>query len=305
MRFWTFSLLCFSLLFGSPLWISEAISQTNDEISSKKINMAGRQRMLSQRIAKASCFISSFTAVPEHLSILSESVAAFDKTQNLLKFGDTNQNFPPETDPMVLKELRKLDPVWGLFRFASSLLIESHQLPGMDMDIIAELNNPALKQANHIVQAIERRNSNQDVLGAQLHKAINLAGRQRMLIQKSAKEFCFISLGLSVTENQEAILGTIKSFDQSLDHLIAGNLDGTVQAPPTSGILNELKRIKLQWLVIRRIMMKAAENQFSQANDFNIIANINEPLMQQMDDIVKLYVQYSHAQTKAINTLNE
>jgi|GEM_PF-852400 len=299
MRHWKIFLTYISLVFMSFFWLDISPIHANESITSKKINLAGRQRMLSQRIAKASCYISTFTEVPKHVAILRDSINSFEEAHNALKLGSRNLQLPSEKNTVILAELKKLDPILRHLNFASTILIETPHLPGLDMDIIAELDQPALAQANEIVKAIEQTSSNENSEtnsnGLSLNKAINLAGRQRMLIQKATKEFCFITYGLNVLKNEENLLKTIHLLDRSFNRLIAGDPDQSITVPPTVEIANNLKRIKAQWLVIRHIMKKTNHNELPQSNDFKIISDINEPLMEQMDSVVKLYVEHSQA----------
>lgn len=297
-----FSALSLTFFFAFTALISGldvASAQSINSIAAKQIDMAGRQRMLSQRIAKSSCFISTFTDVDEHVLILRNSIKAFEETHLALKNGNSDLNVFAQSDTGVLDELQKLDPLWEHLKFAGTVLIQAPKLPGVDMDIIAELNYLTLIQADRVVKAIEVANTTTNTHG--LNQTINLAGRQRMLVQKAVKEFCFISYGISPVENKRNLRQTIDLLNISFDQLIHGAAGHAITAPPTPEINDQLKYIKSQWLSAQSIMEKATRNIFPQNHEFKIISKVNEQLLTQLDEVVELYVTHEQGLPKTLN----
>jgi len=83
-------------------------------------------------------------------------------------------------------------------------------------------------------------------------KLINIAGKQRMLLQKMTKE----AVSLAHIENAETVdkslRETVKSFKQHLDDLIAGNPDEKIPPAPTDEILKNLQEIRADCLILRK-----------------------------------------------------
>jgi hypothetical protein len=136
------------------------------------INRAGRQRALSQRMSKAYVQIGLGIEAEEARRVLSASVAAFERSQQLL------MNFAPSA------EIRETyDTLGNLWQRAKPLLQASPtkqsaaQLVALDGQMLQTANLGTLQ----LQQAINQP-------GALL---VNVAGRQRMLSQRIAKfQFC-------------------------------------------------------------------------------------------------------------------
>ncbi len=276
------SLIC---LFGVP--VSPVLA--NDDVMASKINLAGRQRMLTQRIAKAACYISLFSNVDKHLEMLERSSKEFDNNLISLRHGNPGLQFPAEKDPAVLMGFNRVEETWKYLKFASNLLLETPDYPGADVDLIAEFNMPALTQSHAIVQLLENQMSGgNDITG--LIPAINVAGRLRMLSQKSAKEFCLVSYGKNVRKHQLDLKKSIEEFDQTISDLKNGNENRNILPVPTREILDVLLNIESHWLRARDVMINAADKQNSRSADFKVISFTNEVLLQQSNRMVRKLV---------------
>ena len=58
------------------------------------------------------------------------------------------------------------------------------------------------------------------VSDAQWLAAIDMTSRNLMLTQKMSKEFLFVALDMDVSGNTQAMLGTINTYDTSLNNLV-------------------------------------------------------------------------------------
>lgn len=266
--------------------------QASDAVDALKIDMAGRQRMLTQRIAKAACYIATYNDVDKHVRMLKEAVDLFAQSHDALQYGDLSLGILGEDNATVLRELQKIEEPWRLLDFASRLLLDMPNYPGSDINMVAEFNMPALKQANKAVMAMEDAYRDDDEQQSSMLTAINLAGRQRMLTQKAAKEFCLFSYGYDRENNRAELHKTINAFDQAIEDLKDGDPARNIPPAPTSDIYDQLVRVKSDWQKARSIFLNTVNGDDAQSADFKTIAELNETLLQQSDQIVKMLVAF-------------
>lgn len=124
-----------------------------------------------------------------------------------------------------------------------------------------------------------------------LSKAINLAGAQRMLSQKSSKEFCFVLAGLESAAYKASLKQTIARFDLVLKGLINGNKVLGIGAAPTAEIKNQLNKVSGIWADLKPIFDKVVNNQQPTAAEKIKLAKENNTLLVEMNKAVQLYVK--------------
>jgi Type IV pili methyl-accepting chemotaxis transducer N-term len=136
------------------------------------VNIAGRQRMLSQRMVKAYLMLGQGIAADDARTVLQGSIDQFESQLAALKA------FQPT--PLVRSAVVNLDAAWTK---CEALLTAAPSKAGA---IELYDANEALQNAAHSAVL-----AYQDVTGAPLDHLVNLAGRQRMLSQRMAKFYFY------------------------------------------------------------------------------------------------------------------
>lgn len=267
-------------------------AQTQESLQAQKINIAGRQRMLTQRLAKAACFIATFSDVERHRKILLESIQMINDNHKALLYGDSRNAIPAERNRSIQTELLQMNDVWEMMDFGARLLGESASLPGLGADLIAHYNLIALEKTEHLVRLMEMAYAETDEMQEGNVRALNVAARQRMLIQKAVKEFCLITYGVDAQKNKSNLAQTVHLFDDSVEDLRSGDPQQGIAAVPTQDIRNKLSEIKMEWQFPRGILLAVASGFQARGSDFEKIANSNEQLLEQADQMVEMLVDY-------------
>ena len=111
------SVLCLALgaVVLPPVPPAQAETLIGAEAAKRKINLAGRQRMLSQRMAMLACMADPDVQTENALARAQAAHDLFDRTLRGLRFGDEAQDLPVETEPEVLDSLAVVDGLWGTY----------------------------------------------------------------------------------------------------------------------------------------------------------------------------------------------
>ena len=252
----------------------------------RRVNIAGRQRMLSQRITKAACFIESGFEVLPHTEMLNGAYELFSISHDALHFGSETVGLVEEYNRRVLAALEDVDQTWQVF----SPLVQDVQ--NGQFDNLSELDEASLKllSAMDIAVGITAREYGEDFedLPLILTITIDLAGRQRMFTQKMAKEFCLIDAGINVEENLAALADTRNYFNGTLQALIVG-FDGMVLPAPNAQILAKLQEVQALWAGSDAILGRIIAGEPVSDSDRSVIFSEVEAVLVAMNQAVGMY----------------
>ena len=250
-----------------------------------KINLAGRQRMLSQRIAQAACFASLGVDVAAHTAMAQKAHSEFDATLKALRHGSTDLGIPGETNAGILAALDDVEPVWSSFgsAVASTFLADEFEL--WVLGVINANRLDILREMNEAVTEFVQVYSNVGIDPARA-ETINVAGRQRMLTQKAAAEFCLVIQGEAGAQNRALLRGTVNLFGTSLSSLMAGD-DGMVR--PTGRVFAQLKTVENLWSPLAAIYDRVADGALPTKAEIDLVAKQTELLLAETNRAVGMY----------------
>ncbi len=157
-RFIIFGLIILIALTCIGMSLTAAGFLTAQEQDGMVINIAGRQRMLSQKMSKEAISIASNINAESNREALGATHALFNKSHLGLINGDAKMQIPPTTDKEILEQLRRVDSLWKHF---SEHIIEITQVKPESpvfKDALADImanNAPLLKEMNMAVGMYE------------------------------------------------------------------------------------------------------------------------------------------------------
>lgn len=121
---------------------------------------------------------------------------------------------------------------------------------------------------------------------------INIAGRQRMLSQRVAKEALLTSYG---AQDPEAALATIALFEDSHTQLIAGDTENKISKPYDNDILQQLLLVKNLWQTYKTHIIQQQNNPTQQS--LNAIKAQSPIILKEMNKAVGMITVASNANT--------
>ncbi len=211
------------------------------------INLAGRQRMLTQKMSK-----EAFNNLEEknHYKNLKKTAELFQTTLNGLILGDRKLNLPPIENNKIKKQLLKVKNLWEPFSKAVYTL--SNTTDNLKIEeakkFIAANNVPLLKEMNKVVKMMEVENTN-SVASLKIMFVIILGVMGAIVV------FSLININSNIfkpmdTVMQSAIkIGKIRNLayeKNSKDNLITEIKNNKLFAEFANAINSILKKIQMQ-----------------------------------------------------------
>ncbi len=98
---------------------------SNQKDDSTVINIAGRQRMLSQEMSKDAMAIKAGVTVNASRTALKEAHDLFETSLKGLISGNTKLNLPPTENQQILNQLRQVESIWNGFSDNVRIMINS------------------------------------------------------------------------------------------------------------------------------------------------------------------------------------
>lgn len=294
------TLLLGAVLLPSPLIANDlmadlaaqlsAVSKSAFEATSKqmavKINLAGKQRMLTQKMTKEALLISLDIDAENNRKNLQDSAALFEQTLQGLKNGDDALGLTKTNDQQVLQQLDKVTTLWKAFKPAVESVVKGEK-DNKSLQVLTEKNLPLLAEMNTAVSLYEEISGTDSMTEefAQLATVINLSGKQRMLTQKMTKEQLLIALDIDKEKNTENLAKTIQLFENTLKGLKKGDDALNLPATTDEAILEQLEKVAELWQQFKPLLKKSGREE----GNLQQIAELNPRLLQEMDKAVSMY----------------
>jgi len=241
------------------------------------INIAGKQRMLSQKMSKEVFFIVHRNT--NDFRELNSAISLFENSLNDLLYGnDAKGIYAPQNEKLQTK-LEEVMTYWKPFKTQIEHLEMGIETVRPDMEVLTPRIEKLLVLSDNIVQRMVKANL------SNVH--IDLSGRQRMLSQRMG---LYISRYLHTASKQDLLVyNDAKTlYDKTLKGFLE---DPAVQNSPE--VFAIVKETYTYWedytLYLDRLLDKEAEINTHLA----YVYDKNIQLLNAMDDAVWLYTEHS------------
>ncbi len=246
------------------------------------LNLSGKQRMLSQKMAKEFLLVKLGIENTRNEDKLAKTMKLFDTTLNQLISGDENLSIPKAPNKKILKQLTKTKKLW---------LDYKKSIKDKNIREVALNNVYVLTNMNKAVGLYEKAAVEDDLEGS--GNVINVAGRQRMLSQKMSKEIFLIALDHNVDVNLGNLKDTRNLFNRSLKGLIKGSKRMNLPSTKNKIALKQIKKVAKIWVKFRALVDKVIKTKETDEDLLEQIYDQNPILLKEMNKAVKYYEEFA------------
>ena len=267
-----------------------AQSSVSAEEATRRVNIAGRQRMLSQRMTKAACLISQGIAPEAAMAEVEAAFSLFVASDSALREGDPAMGLSPETERAVAEALARTEAPWASFRDLIARGITSGSFAPYQMAALDEAGLALLQEMNLAVFETARVYADAGIgMPEGQTITVDVAGRQRMLSQRAVKEACMMRVASDPAIYAAQLAETVQLFDLSLSALQVGYDQVGVIAAPTDAVTEKLDQVRMLWGPVKELLDRAAGGSVLDDAELALLQTRTEGLLQVMDEAVGLY----------------
>lgn len=255
---------------------------SEDNRNKKRVNLSGRQRMLTQRMSKLSLLIASNIDKKDNIQELTEVSKLYDTTLNAFKNGDEEMGCVALKSQPIQEQIAVIEKSWQPFYQHIQTIIKGEDSDGKALAYVVANNEQLLSDSNELVKRFEQSNTSENYLDQAMLHIVNVAGRQRMLTQKMTKEKLLVIKG--DTSYQEKLTGTVKLFDDSLKALIEGDKSQMIVKPTDAQIKEQLTKVADLWKELKPLY----EKEKIEVQELALIIKKNPILLSEMHKMVNM-----------------
>lgn len=226
----------------------------------KLIDIAGKQRMLSQRIAKDYLYAGMKIAPAKANKQLEKSLSELVKSHKVLV---KSINDPEIKNLLAFVEMSTED-----------LKITANEPFTIDnAQLVIDLSESMLEGSQYVVDSLK------ETVKIKESKIVGIAGKQRMLAQRIAKYYIAYQAGIKDKNTVEQMKAAVKLFSES--H--AALMQNPANTPAINRKLNEIDRL---WKIVYKFYLNIEKGGLPL-----IVFNTTDNITKKMNEITKLYVE--------------
>ena len=248
------------------------------------INLAGKQRMLTQRMSKLALLDALGIQKDKTEKLLQQSYELYDKTLKGFLVGDSDLGLPAAKNETIKMAIAKVQEAWKPFKANVKRVLTTHGKDTQALSYIIANNEELLKRSNDLVQTFKKEYATNNFLEDARKEIVDIAGRQRMLTQKMTKEKLLTTLGIDPQINRKKMEATVELFDISLKRLMYGDKEHYIIKPTNPQLIAQFKKVANLWQELKPLYLKKRNT----PKELDIIIQKNPDLLKEMDRAVKL-----------------
>lgn len=262
---------------------------SKDADAAAHINLSGKLRMLSQRVPAAACQATAGIGTEYAKDVLKAATIEFGTIIDALEFGNDELSIThAEERRLTLAAIGKVREAWvPLHKLSDATLagtVSEEQISNSQANSLV-----LLEAAKSLVVEEVGEYSNPAEMAAAESFLIDVAGRQRMLIQMISKTACLTMTHHDGEAASKSLESTMTIFEATLGALQNGMPSVGIRKPPTAEIESGLAEVAVQWSTLKPFLTEvlggAEIDTDTAAPKFRAL---NE-MMAQMNKVVGLY----------------
>jgi len=240
----------------------KSVNGVNYVVKTGKINLidtAGKQRMLSQRVAKDYLYMGNKVAVSKAQKQLKASLSEFSAAHKRL--------YTSINDPEIRNLLTFVQMSYEEFK---SLINQPYNLDNAQLAL--DLSETILEGSQFVVDSLKSSVKHKE------SQIVAKSGKQRMLAQRIAKYYIAYQSGIKDKNTVDQMKEAVRLF--------AKNHNDLMKNPSNSATINQkLNEIDKLWKIVYKFYLKIEKGGLP-----FIVFTTTDNITKKMDEITKLYV---------------
>ena len=248
------------------------------------INLAGKQRMLTQMMTKEALLVSLHIDTQKHAKLLEKSRALYDKTLRAFAKGDKTLDIEAVQNPKLVAYIHEVQKAWQ--PFSKSIQTISKQTKGAKKALayVVANNEKLLQKSDRLVQLFKQNSDKKSFMEKARLNIVDIAGRERMLTQKMTKEKLLVLAKVAPKKNEKKLHETISQFDTALKALQNGDASLKIPKPSNKEVIAQLQKVASLWQKLEPFYTKKKLGK----KDLEVIIKGNPVLLKEMNKAVHL-----------------
>jgi hypothetical protein len=262
--------------------------------------LAGKQRMLTQRMAK-DLLIASLASPKDKIPYIKDfnsSRALFDRTIKGLLDGDRELKLQKTLLPNIRNQLMVVKKLWDIKQRTFDRALKSKKklieaISALDklkveMNRAVKLYTKSInrqKQQKRLSKIVSEYISSKN----RMRKLVNISGKQRMLTQRVTKLSIECALNLDKPKSCKSINRYIKEYERALITFVRG--DANKGLPPTKNkkALIQIKKIISMWKPFAKALKEVSKSDGKDRKALLYVLKNEQKLLKESDNLVKIY----------------
>ena len=268
------------------------------------INLAGKQRMLTQKMGKDLLFASNGFKKKVYINDFKASRKLFTQTLDGLFNGSKTLHLTGTDLPKITTQLKVVQGLWKEEQALLDKALKNKDLKkaiaGLD-NILVEMNKGVIlytdsvkrqKQRLQFASIVNSFMQKSDVL----KRSVNLSGKQRMLTQRMTKLALLLSLNIDKKANREKLIKFSNLYNKTLNAFKNGDKDLDCVASNDARIKEQIAIIEKVWKSFYTQVKRVIAGKDADGKAVAYMVANNEHLLKVSNELVKRYEKSNKSQ---------
>lgn len=271
----------------------DALESHGEQTALMKLNLASREAVFSQIMAKSVCFAENGLVPVGAKEQVQQAKLLFDLMLSRLRQGDAGKGLPPEQSPAALAHLAQAEHIWRSFSAAVDGWMSSTGDTGGHIETIYQTNLSLLHETAALSNILRQRYLEQGLITPQLERQLGAMNELLILSQSIGKNYCLYAFH-NESGQYTATLQEMWTFEASLSDLVEGS-DAQQLPPANSELAAKLEVVRLEFDQIKPVLNFVLSGQPVPEEYHPLVLNQTNRLFTELDKALYLFEAASSA----------
>jgi len=288
---------------ATELYVETALEQ-DPTVRAHVLNLAGRQRMLIEKMGKEAVLLSLGVDVLENIDNLFDSIETFIMIHESLLVGNESLGLDVTTDHCTLQQMQT---VWDLWQPYEILIRTTGQeTTNTDLTTLQSIDNQATPLFDAMNVAVSYLADGEGACtrtftSVEWEELIREAAHLGEWTQRMAKDVCLMSKDVDFGVHQASLANVTDRIDVTLRKLRFGSTLFTLPAPPTAAVIAQILLFDELWSSSKALVDATFPTPAAAASSVDVVLETSLSLLRAADTLTSLYVDGAWEDDETVN----